>query len=173
MGRIKDTEYSWRVRGEPIQIRKIDRPIGKEVDSSDECRVSDMRRRANRQTRSALPGTVPLSTFLAPYGRPTPARSLLSSLSGALRPAIVYRRCVFVIDRAISSFGIIRSSLIPHARTANHGSAAVQFSSLIEATTIIDCSVCGNEKGSMIIVDVLTREREGTRGWKTQKRGVV
>lgn len=166
-------ESSWGTNSNS-KNRSADR--SKEVDSSNECRVSDMRRRANRQTRSALPGTVPLSTFLAPYGRPTLARSLLSSLSGALRPAIVYRRCVFVIDRAISSFGIIRSSLIPHARTANHGSAAVQFSSLIEATTIIDCSVCGNEKGSMIIVDVLTRERGNRgneRGWKTQKRGVV
>lgn len=132
-----------------------------------------MRRRANRQTRSALPGTVPLSTFLAPYGRPTLARSLLSSLSGALRPAIVYRRCVFVIDRAISSFGIIRSSLIPLARTANHGSAAVQFSSLIEATTIIDCSVCGNEKSSMIIVDVVLMRERGNERMENAEKGVV
>lgn len=135
-----------------------------------ERRVSDVRRRANGQTRSALPDTVPLSTFLAPYGRPTLARSLLSSLSDALRPAIVYCRCVFVIDRAISSFGIIRSPLIPLARIVNHGSAAVQFSPLIEATTIIDCSVCANEKKQY---DNCRRADERTKGQDTQNRGGI
>lgn len=61
-------------------------------------------------THSALPvDTVSLSTFLVPYGRP--ARSLVVFVR-RIRAAIV-PQCVFVIDRVISSFGIIRSLLIP------------------------------------------------------------
>lgn len=52
--------------------------------------------------------TVPLSTFLAPYGRP---RSFTLVVFVRRIKAVIVSQCVFVIDRVISSFDIIRSAL--------------------------------------------------------------